>query len=206
MEFYEIRNWFAHTLCDYLREGEESNRNLLEVAIKVIRGERVKVNNLPEKLPEEVDVFCLREGMLELDSSKVDPITEEYLREKASKVSKFLSQLGDFEPVGEDIEKNVEMARKLFDAGLYFEVHELLEEIWMGEFGKDRDFLQALIQIGVAYYHLDNYNRRGYFLLLENALQLLSGYSGTVYSVDVDELKERIKEICQSRVDSSLRF
>ncbi len=206
MEFFEIRNWFAHILCDYLRKGEESSRNLLEAAIKVIRGERVKANNLLEKLPEEVDVFCLREGMLELDSGKVDPITEEYLREKADKVSKFLSQLGDFEPVGEDIEKNVEMARKLFDAGLYFEVHELLEEIWMGEFGKDRDFLQALIQIGVAYYHLDNYNRRGYFLLLENALQLLSGYSGTVYSVDVDGLKERIRKICQRQVDSSLRF
>jgi predicted metal-dependent hydrolase len=85
------------------------------------------------------------------------------------------------------------MARELFKKGLYFEVHEILEEVWMGEFGEYRDFLQALIQVGVAYYHRENFNERGFKLLLENALELLSCYNGEVLGVKVDKLKEDIK-------------
>jgi predicted metal-dependent hydrolase len=75
----------------------------------------------------------------------------------------------------------------------------------MGEFGKDRDFLQALIQIGVAYYHLENFNTRGFELLLQNALELLEGYSGTLYGVNVDRLKEGLLKALESREKVSLQ-
>ena len=93
--------------------------------------------------------------------------------------------------------KAVETAKRLFDHGLFFEVHELLEELWSNEFGELREFLQALIQLGVAFYHKENYNPRGYRLLLENAGELLEGYSGVVCGIDVDRLKKRIKEAAE---------
>ncbi len=52
-------------------------------------------------------------------------------------------------------------AAALFDAGLYFEAHELLEPYWMAAAGAERDVLQGLIQIAVGYEHLANGNARG---------------------------------------------
>ena len=58
-------------------------------------------------------------------------------------------------------------AAALFDAGLYFEVHELLEPHWLAATGAARETLQGLIQIAVGYQHLANGNGRGARALLE---------------------------------------
>ena len=198
MDLFEIRNWFAHNLCDYLREKEEEDLLKLKAVISAVSGEKIDV---PEKVLNEVssEFPIFKKGNGSFKFVPDDPITEEYILQKVETYRNFLSSLPeDFEPVEEDIDKNVKIARLLFEKGLYFEVHEILEEIWMGEFGKERDFLQALIQIGVAYYHLSNYNTRGFKLLLENALELLENYSGTVHTVNVDKLKEDIKRAMET--------
>ncbi|WP_456435776.1 DUF309 domain-containing protein [Thermovibrio ammonificans] len=201
MDYYEIRNWFAHRLCDYLREKEEEPFKELEAAVEAILNKGVQVEpELGESVAEGLPLLEFKGGKLKLKEEELDPITEEILKDKAEHYQRFLSKLPkDFNPVGEDLEANVKMARELFKAELYFEVHELLEEVWMGEFGRLRDFLQALIQVGVAYYHLNNFNERGFKLLLENALELLQGYSGTVLSVNVDNLKNSIKRALETQ-------
>ena len=40
---------------------------------------------------------------------------------------------------------------RLFNQGLYFEAHEIWEEAWNDAEGVEKRFLQALIQIAVAY-------------------------------------------------------
>jgi predicted metal-dependent hydrolase len=49
----------------------------------------------------------------------------------------------------------------LFEAGLFFEVHEVLEDVWRGLEDPQRGFVQGLIQIGVAMHHLGHGNPRG---------------------------------------------
>jgi hypothetical protein len=191
MDFFEIRNWFAHNLCDYLREKEEKELKKLLSVISIFEDVEPPEESVLKEVSEEAPIFKLEGGKLTISE---DPFTVDYVREKAEKYWEFLKELPEnFEPVGEDLKKNVEMARELFKKGLYFEVHEILEEVWMGEFGEYRDFLQALIQVGVAYYHRENFNERGFKLLLENALELLSCYNGEVLGVKVDKLKEDIK-------------
>ena len=58
-------------------------------------------------------------------------------------------------------------AAALFDAALYFEVHELLEPHWIEAAGGERDVLQGLIQIAVGYQHLANGNVCGARALLD---------------------------------------
>lgn len=41
-------------------------------------------------------------------------------------------------------------ALALFDAERYFEFHDVLEELWREEPGRERDFLQGLLQAGVS--------------------------------------------------------
>lgn len=71
----------------------------------------------------------------------------------------------------------LDAARALFDAHLYFEVHELLEPHWRDARGADRETLQGLIQAAVGYQHLANGNLAGARALLEEGRTHLNGRS-----------------------------
>lgn len=69
----------------------------------------------------------------------------------------------------------LQAAALLFDAGLGFEVHELLEPHWMQAAGDERETLQGLIQIAVGYQHLANGNIDGARALLDEGTARLTG-------------------------------
>ncbi|HMH50727.1 MAG TPA: DUF309 domain-containing protein [Candidatus Acidoferrum sp.] len=74
------------------------------------------------------------------------------------------------------LEEALAAAAALFDAGLYFEVHELLEPHWMRAGGAARQALQGLIQIAVAFQHRDNGNVEGArSLLVDGSARLREG-------------------------------
>jgi hypothetical protein len=72
-----------------------------------------------------------------------------------------------------------------FNAGLYFECHDTLEDLWSGLRGPDRDFVQGLIQVSVAFYHLGNGNTEGAASLFGRALARLAGYPPRHWGMDV---------------------
>jgi predicted metal-dependent hydrolase len=79
-------------------------------------------------------------------------------------------------------------AAALFDAGLYFEVHELLEAYWMRAAGAERQALQGLIQIAVAFQHRDNGNLEGARSLLVDGSARLR--DGRLPGLDLDDFAE----------------
>ena len=60
-----------------------------------------------------------------------------------------------------DLREALRAAALLFDAGLYFEVHEALEPHWLRASDETRDALQGLIQVAVAWQHFANGNLSG---------------------------------------------
>ena len=66
-------------------------------------------------------------------------------------------------------------AARLFDAGLFFEVHEVLEPLWMTASEPRREALQGLIQIAVGWQHLANGNVAGARSLLADGAARLHG-------------------------------
>jgi predicted metal-dependent hydrolase len=72
-----------------------------------------------------------------------------------------------------------------FNAGLYFECHDTLEDLWAGIRGPSRDFFQGLIQVSVGYYHLGNDNAAGAASMFERALRRLEKYPPRYYGFDV---------------------
>jgi hypothetical protein len=60
-------------------------------------------------------------------------------------------------------------AARLADRGLHFEVHELLEPLWLRAEGQERVGLQGLIQAAVALHHAAGGNREGALSLLVEA-------------------------------------
>jgi hypothetical protein len=78
----------------------------------------------------------------------------------------------------------LDAAATLFDAHLYFEVHELLEPFWRDAEGGEREALQGLIQVAVGYQHLANGNLAGARALLDEGRRRLDGR--TLEGMDLD--------------------
>jgi hypothetical protein len=82
-----------------------------------------------------------------------------------------------------DLGETLRVAAALFDAGLGFEVHEVLEPHWSEASGALRDALQGLIQIAVGYQHAANGNGRGAHALLTEGVARLD--AGAVPGLDL---------------------
>ncbi|HTO12381.1 MAG TPA: DUF309 domain-containing protein [Candidatus Binatia bacterium] len=68
-----------------------------------------------------------------------------------------------------DLATALDDAAVLFEAGLHFEVHEILEPHWVTSRGDTREALQGLIQAAVGFQHLANGNLAGARSLLVEA-------------------------------------
>lgn len=71
-----------------------------------------------------------------------------------------------------------------FNAGEYYECHDLLEEIWMED--KSNKFLQGLLQMAVGLYHFSGGNVKGARLMFANARKYLARYGPRHWDLDVD--------------------
>ncbi len=59
-----------------------------------------------------------------------------------------------------------------FNAGEFYAQHDLFEAQWMDEPGPVRDLYRAILQVGVAYYHITRGNPRGARKMLLRSLQI----------------------------------
>jgi len=76
----------------------------------------------------------------------------------------------------------------LFNRGEFFECHEVLEAAWMEASGGQKTFLQGLIQIAVAFYHLRRSNFIGSSRLLRAGLEKLSQGAAQPEIADLEAL------------------
>lgn len=79
-------------------------------------------------------------------------------------------------------------ASDLFNRKLYFECHELLEDAWREALGEERQFLQGLIMLSVAMYHVAAENYIGAVNLFEKGLARLEPFLPERDGLDLDEL------------------
>jgi Domain of unknown function (DUF309) len=91
-----------------------------------------------------------------------------------------------------DLGQAWQAAGSLFDAGLYFEVHEVLEPHWAAAGGATREALQGVIQIAVAWQHLANGNVAGARSLFVEGGDRLRGTR--LLDVDLDPFARAARE------------
>jgi uncharacterized protein len=82
----------------------------------------------------------------------------------------------------------------LFNAGEYFEAHEVWEELWLAASGEERTFLQGLIQVTAALHHFGRGNLLGMRSLLAAGLTKLDGFPEGHSGIDVGRLREDARE------------
>ncbi len=86
-----------------------------------------------------------------------------------------------------------------FNAWMFYDCHETLEDIWRetGEKGDDStlaNFYQGIIKAAAGYHHLLRDNYRGAVNLLSDTFRLLEPYRPATLGVDVDAFLAAIRE------------
>jgi predicted metal-dependent hydrolase len=81
----------------------------------------------------------------------------------------------------------------LFNAGLYFECHELLESVWRAIPGPDKAFYHGLVQVAAAFYHYEKHNRHGARTLLTKGLLKLAGFPDRYQGIDLNAFQNLLQ-------------
>lgn len=96
------------------------------------------------------------------------------------------------------VERSLEEAAYLFNESLFFEVHEVLEAVWLTEAEGARLLLQGLIQIAVGFHHLENNNIRGALFLLQEGIEKVKRYGSDRCGVELDQFLAQVERARQS--------
>jgi uncharacterized protein len=80
-----------------------------------------------------------------------------------------------------------------FNRHLFFECHETLEALWMAEPRSIRELYQGILQVGVAFYHLEAQRYRPVVTLLERGMAYLQPFSPQCMGIDVARLLADVK-------------
>lgn len=75
-----------------------------------------------------------------------------------------------------------------FNRGEYFEQHDTLERLWREETREVRRLYQGILQIGVAFHHLQRLNHHGTVYMLTRGPQYLRPFAPRCQRVDVEAL------------------
>jgi predicted metal-dependent hydrolase len=96
-----------------------------------------------------------------------------------------------------------------FNCREWFECHETVEDLWIGETGEVRDFYQGIIQIAVALHHWRNGNFGGAVSLLKGGAGYLRHVSDACQWVDVavliadaDGMRTALEELGKERMET----
>jgi pSer/pThr/pTyr-binding forkhead associated (FHA) protein len=80
-----------------------------------------------------------------------------------------------------------------FNAGRYFDAHEVWEEVWLRSTGETKLFYQMLIQAAVGLHHYERGNSRGARGMHSNVLDKLSRLPSTLMSLDLIDFQRQFK-------------
>ncbi|GAC1410054.1 MAG: DUF309 domain-containing protein [Actinomycetota bacterium] len=94
-----------------------------------------------------------------------------------------------------------------FNAGRFFEAHELWEFGWHPAPEPERDFWQGIIQVAVGFTHFQRQNPKGAVTLLERGAKRLSHYGRTHNGLPVAEIasaaRAAAEEISRNGMEAS---
>ena len=93
----------------------------------------------------------------------------------------------------------------LFNAGEFYEAHEVWEDVWREADGLEKKFLQGLIQAAVALHHRSTGNVVGAGSLMARGLRNLEGYPAEYGGIRLAELRGALGEWREALVRGEVR-
>lgn len=100
----------------------------------------------------------------------------------------------------------LERGLELIRSGEYFDAHEELEDEWREAPPEERDFLQGLVHVAVAWLHAERGNRNGCERQLEKAARRLGPYAPEHRGVDVGDVLTQVETARRSAAQGELHL
>jgi hypothetical protein len=83
----------------------------------------------------------------------------------------------------------------LFNAGQFYKQHDVFEKHWMEDQRSIRGLYQGILQIGVAFHHIENGNYRGAVKMLRRGLPRLRTLPPVCQTLDVTSLRQSARAV-----------
>jgi predicted metal-dependent hydrolase/CheY-like chemotaxis protein len=77
-----------------------------------------------------------------------------------------------------------------FNQGAYYAQHDAFEALWMAESGPVRELYRAILQVGIAYYHITRGNHAGGLKMLRRCVQWFAVLPDECQGIDVRQLRD----------------
>lgn len=97
------------------------------------------------------------------------------------------------EELSEDDLKELRKGIDQFNRQEFFQSHETLERIWLSQTGDNKELLQGLIQLAVAYHHMLNGNKKGAIKLLNRGLARVVKYEPSSFGLALSDLCQAVR-------------
>ena len=112
-----------------------------------------------------------------------------------------LSPIGDLDNLRHVVEEEIEMDQGLKDGIFYFnaerfwECHEAFEGVWKQCFGREKELVQGIILVAVAFAHAQENELRIGVAMLTRALEKLGSSPSVYHSIDVERIRKKSVEM-----------
>ena len=114
---------------------------------------------------------------------------------------KKLSPIGDLDNIRHVVEEEIEIDQGIKDGIFYFnaerfwECHEAFEGVWKQCFGREKELVQGIILVAVAYAHAQENELSIGVAMLTRALEKLGTSPSMYHSIDVERIRKKSVEM-----------
>ena len=112
-----------------------------------------------------------------------------------------LSPIGDLDNIRHVVEEEIEIDQGIKDGIFYFnserfwECHEAFEGVWKQCFGREKELVQGIILVAVAYAHAQENELSIGVAMLTRALEKLGSSPSMYHSIDVEQIRKKSVEM-----------
>ena len=112
-----------------------------------------------------------------------------------------LSPIGDLDNIRHVVEEEIEIDQGIKDGIFYFnserfwECHEAFEGVWKQCFGREKELVQGIILVAVAYAHAQANELSIGVAMLTRALEKLGSSPSMYHSIDVEHIRKKSIEM-----------
>ena len=116
-----------------------------------------------------------------------------------------LSTIGEIDNVKHIVEEHFDKDKGIKDGIFYYnnerfwECHEAFEGVWNQCYGREKELVQGIILVAVAFAHEQENEESIGIGMLKRALEKLGTSPSMYYSIDVDRIRKKIVEMQQAK-------
>ncbi len=156
-----------------------------------------KARDLSSEMNAAIRVVRIATKFVELDVS-VEPEELDFLVEKLAPIG-IVDNIRHVVPEEIEKEKGIQDGIFYFNNERFWESHEAFEGVWKNCFGREKDLLQGIILLAVAFAHGQKDELSIGIGMLRRVLEKLEHSPSTYHSIDVNRMRKKTIEMQQAK-------